>query len=814
MICARRAVVAGLATLGPAAASPPREGPRHASTRGGSRARAAAARSTVPSSAPTTRSPESDGERDERIRLAALNDRTETPMRHTSMAILLLVTAAAAGELAPTRPARLDAWRIIGPGGGGTMRRPAVSPDDPKVVVLGCDMTGAYLTSDGGASWRMLNLGSVPTAFAFDPSRPETIYAGAEAVYRSDDSGRTWRMVLPDSAKNTVARAIGDHGDRVFFTEDPAYPGSGRNVTVHAIAVDEDDPGRVFVAASAADSPVPGTPESPTLLLGSTDGGRTWARLTELGTERVFALRASGGEETPRVHAVGETASTRAQARPGGTIRPRAEPASPPASSGATPLGGGVRLCDAALTRPAGAAGAPAGDSDAGARSSEASRFPRTAAGTSRAANGSLWRPCGEVALRRRVGRRERIEAFPRAHRGLGPLPARGVRGTAGDPPRGPRRRTVERHCEDRGRGKDVGRRARGVGQALGEPRPGPGSGAGGGGRPLGLVRLSVRPRRGAERPRRRVRDRPLPHLPHHRRRRGLDAGQLRAARRGPVDDTRPRRDDHVRDPVRPARREAASSSPTPTSASSAARTGRDVDELHDGIPQRWRNTTYWLAFDPDVKDVVLGRLQRHTRPAAPQDVAPHGPGTLQGRCRRLDRRGPALDPLEHRHRGIGHHPRPARPEEPEGNRTLYAAAFGRGVYKSTDNGRTWTLRNAGLAAVRAASRSPGGSPSSRTARSTSWSRAAASGEGSGSRRRCALPLHRRGRELAAGAAAGRDERAERPHRRPGGPEAPVPVGLGRNPPGRRHRRRHLPEHRRRRDLASRPRRMPSTSTT
>src|SRR5512136_3202058 len=140
-----------------------------------------------------------------------------------ALAVAVGLVAAPEG-LGPTHRARLDDWRVIGPGGGGTMRRPAISPHDPTVVVLGCDMTGAYLTTDGGESWRMFNLGSVPTAFAFDPARPHTLYAGAEAVYRSDDSGRTWRMILPDPAKNTVARSIGDHGDRVLFTDDPAYP--------------------------------------------------------------------------------------------------------------------------------------------------------------------------------------------------------------------------------------------------------------------------------------------------------------------------------------------------------------------------------------------------------------------------------------------------------------------------------------------------------------------------------------------------------------------------------------------------------------
>ena len=42
------------------------------------------------------------------------------------------------------------------------MRRPAVSPHDPKVVVEGCDMTGAYITKDGGESWRMFSLGAPP----------------------------------------------------------------------------------------------------------------------------------------------------------------------------------------------------------------------------------------------------------------------------------------------------------------------------------------------------------------------------------------------------------------------------------------------------------------------------------------------------------------------------------------------------------------------------------------------------------------------------------------------------------------------------
>jgi photosystem II stability/assembly factor-like uncharacterized protein len=83
---------------------------------------------------------------------------------------------------------------VIGPGGGGTMILPTISPHGPKIVVEHCDMTGAYITTDGGLSWRMFNLRAVVNAFAFDPRDKSVIYAGNAALWRSDDTGKTWRI--------------------------------------------------------------------------------------------------------------------------------------------------------------------------------------------------------------------------------------------------------------------------------------------------------------------------------------------------------------------------------------------------------------------------------------------------------------------------------------------------------------------------------------------------------------------------------------------------------------------------------------------
>jgi photosystem II stability/assembly factor-like uncharacterized protein len=116
------------------------------------------------------------------------------------------------------------------------------------------------------------------------------------------------------------------------------------------------------------------------------------------------------------------------------------------------------------------------------------------------------------------------------------------------------------------------------------------------------------------------------------------------------------------------------------------------------GIPTRWRNTTYWLAFDPEVKDLVWGgfsgthdlprpKMWRRTDPARFRGGV--AVSTDGGRRWAVSNTGMEESAITHVL---------LDPRSPKGSRTLYATAFGRGVYKSTDNGRTWALRNVGLA--------------------------------------------------------------------------------------------------------------------
>ncbi len=79
------------------------------------------------------------------------------------------------------------------------MYMPAVSPHDPNLILITCDMSGAYRTTDGGMTWDMIHysqlMGSTRCRSVFHPQDPDVIfgahgYRGGLRVSR--DRGLTW----------------------------------------------------------------------------------------------------------------------------------------------------------------------------------------------------------------------------------------------------------------------------------------------------------------------------------------------------------------------------------------------------------------------------------------------------------------------------------------------------------------------------------------------------------------------------------------------------------------------------------------------
>jgi photosystem II stability/assembly factor-like uncharacterized protein len=177
--------------------------------------------------------------------------------------ILAGLAVPAAAPAPPPANARNDAWEVIGPGGGGSMYHPTISPLDPNVVFVNCDMTGSYLTRDGGKSWRMINLRGVTEFFVFDPSSASTFYIYNMGLWRSTDAGATWALVHPNPKTVTGLAMLDDHAEGEFRT-------TGEAEAITALAVDPNNPQALYAVFTAPDGPS---------LRRSPDGGRTWTRL-------------------------------------------------------------------------------------------------------------------------------------------------------------------------------------------------------------------------------------------------------------------------------------------------------------------------------------------------------------------------------------------------------------------------------------------------------------------------------------------------------------------------------------------------------
>lgn len=162
---------------------------------------------------------------------------------------------------------RNDQWGYVGYGGGGAMFYPAVSPHDPDFVFVACDMTGSYVTYDGGERWRMFNLKSPVDFFVFDPNDSNTVYANGIGLFRSTDRGHTWSLFYPQPQDVAGIVSQGDHAAEILVTHDSA------RYDVKAFAVDPDDSRILYLVADI---------NKRVALYASADGGDTWEEVYEL----------------------------------------------------------------------------------------------------------------------------------------------------------------------------------------------------------------------------------------------------------------------------------------------------------------------------------------------------------------------------------------------------------------------------------------------------------------------------------------------------------------------------------------------------
>jgi photosystem II stability/assembly factor-like uncharacterized protein len=106
------------------------------------------------------------------------------------------------GAVALALPAARTAaqWEPVGLGGGGGMFALAVSPLDPRLMMVNCDMGAAYVSRDAGRTWQMIHHrmlhGNTRCSPVYHPTIPNRLYAvsgGTNEIRVSDDAGTNWR---------------------------------------------------------------------------------------------------------------------------------------------------------------------------------------------------------------------------------------------------------------------------------------------------------------------------------------------------------------------------------------------------------------------------------------------------------------------------------------------------------------------------------------------------------------------------------------------------------------------------------------------
>jgi photosystem II stability/assembly factor-like uncharacterized protein len=513
-------------------------------------------------------------------------------------------------------------------------------------------MTGGYVTHDNGLSWRMFNLRGGIGVFAFDPADPHVIYAGNAGLWRSDDSGWSWRMLFPNPSRGTIEHQLGDHSDYSLTSNDPAYPGG----SISAIAIASGggrhkidvSPERLYVAFEQQSQPA--------VIVGSADGGATWSRLAQL-PKRVLLLATEGSD------LIALSGATAYRIAADGSVKELGSAASEFRAASAGRSGG-----DSTWIYATGQNGLVYLTRDSGVHWQPVTPALRQTSGSFGAIATSAKHPevayAGFNALRLGEGNENLFNGIARTTDGGRTWKIIFKEST---------------HSADNLTGTWIEQRAKQGTRDIWFDAP---------------YSLSVAPTN--------------PDIAYvtdlFRTYRTLDGGAswLEVNSRQASDG------DWISRGLDVTTNYGVQFDPfdskhifidyTDIGLFASNDGGLTWHSSSEGIPALWRNTTYWLAFDPAQRGLMWGAFSGVHDLPRPKMWRRRSPQTFTGgvavstdggRSWQPNNSGLPQDSVTHIL---------LDPSSPVGSRTLYACAFGRGVYKSIDGGKTWMQKNNGIA--------------------------------------------------------------------------------------------------------------------
>jgi len=174
-------------------------------------------------------------------------------------------------------------WRLAGPGGGGWIESIAFDPHDKDVLYVGCDVGGFYFSFDAGRTYEIRNRGLRDyfiESIAVHPRDSRIIILGTQSgIHRTTDCGLSWRWIrdgFPELHRhrftapigavcfvrtNVVLAGIGrprsgkDGAGAIYRSDDTGLTWrrvDGGQLPAEAIVGDIESNGRVVLAATSA----------------------------------------------------------------------------------------------------------------------------------------------------------------------------------------------------------------------------------------------------------------------------------------------------------------------------------------------------------------------------------------------------------------------------------------------------------------------------------------------------------------------------------------------------------------------------------
>jgi photosystem II stability/assembly factor-like uncharacterized protein len=246
-----------------------------------------------------------------------------TTRRVVAIFLLLLPAAALWAQQIPESTYQELRWRMIGPFRGGRTRAVAGDPAQPNILYIGAVNGGVWKTTDYGRIWTPI-FDAQPTqsigAIAVAPSDPKILYVASgeglhrpdlsvgNGIYKSTDGGQTWTHLGLREGQQIPALAVDPRDSNRLFAAvlgHPYGPSPGRGVFLSTdggqnwqkvlykdentgasdIEMDPSNPDVLYAGLwEVREGPWEDNNEfngSGGGLYKSTDGGKTWGKLTK-----------------------------------------------------------------------------------------------------------------------------------------------------------------------------------------------------------------------------------------------------------------------------------------------------------------------------------------------------------------------------------------------------------------------------------------------------------------------------------------------------------------------------------------------------